>query len=72
MPTIQMISKSTGAVIQTTEDNRIKLFENADIQIHINYKQVQKIERQGQAAVITLDSGEQIIIEDYFNYPLFI
>ncbi|NHC05068.1 BapA prefix-like domain-containing protein, partial [Acinetobacter sp. 187] len=70
MPTVQVISQQKGSVIETTDSNRINLAEKADIKVDINFKHVEKIERQGQAAVIILDNGEQIIIENFFDYPI--
>src|SRR5574344_1408536 len=64
----QLISPKSGELIKEINNNVIKLSESSIIKINLNIEDVAKITRQGNAALITLNNGETITLENYFDY----
>ena len=67
MPMLEIISKVNGTVVESTNSNTILLKENSVIKINIPFEDVANFKREGDAAVITLKSGEKITIESFFD-----
>ena len=62
MPTVNIISKGSGTLIETTTSNTIVLKENSVVVVNIPIEKVANFKREGDTAVITLKNGEKIII----------
>ena len=70
MTTIDIISKTSGKVVETTTSNTINLKENSVVEIHISYEEVANYTREGNSLIINLKNGEKITIESYFDDPI--
>ena len=70
MPTVNIISKGSGTLIENTTSNTLILKENSVVVVNISIEEVANFKREGDTAVITLKNGEKIIIESYFDDPV--
>ncbi|WP_434279225.1 Ig-like domain-containing protein [Acinetobacter sp. CE-15] len=67
MSNIKVISKETHDVLMEVNESKISLSEASVVILKMNKDDVLKIEQNGNNAIITLKSGEQVIIENFFN-----
>ena len=67
MPKIKVISKETHNLLTETEGSKVALSEASVVVLKINKNDVLKIEKNGTDAIVTLKTGEQIVIENFFN-----
>jgi uncharacterized repeat protein (TIGR02059 family) len=67
---IEVLSKDNGSIIDVTQSNNIHLVKESIVKIDIDYNDVASITRQGDAAIITLKSGEIITVDNFFTMPV--
>ncbi|RKG55806.1 BapA prefix-like domain-containing protein [Acinetobacter cumulans] len=66
MTQISVISKESHQVLEQVDSNRVGLTQNSVVVVKVPKEDVASITRDGNNAVITLKSGETIVIENYF------
>ncbi|RKG29927.1 Ig-like domain-containing protein, partial [Acinetobacter tianfuensis] len=66
MTQISVISKESHQVLEQVDANRVGLTQNSVVVIKVPKEDVASITKDGNNAVITLKSGETIVIENYF------
>ncbi|WP_312080450.1 BapA/Bap/LapF family prefix-like domain-containing protein, partial [Acinetobacter schindleri] len=67
MASIDILAKNNGQIIQSLNTDSVILNQNSVVKIGVKIEDVANILREGNAAVITLKSGEKIVVENYFD-----
>ncbi|MCH4244785.1 Ig-like domain-containing protein, partial [Acinetobacter gerneri] len=67
MTHIQVISKEAHKILNQVDGDNISLSRPSVVILKVDRNNVKKIEKIGHDALITLDSGEKIIINQFFN-----
>ena len=66
MSQLKIVSKESHNVLQDNVDGNVTLSEASVVIVKANAEDIQQIKRDGNNAVITLKSGEQIVIVNFF------
>ncbi|KAB0655492.1 BapA prefix-like domain-containing protein, partial [Acinetobacter courvalinii] len=67
MSEIQVVSKESHKILETTTKDNVSLSEASVVLIRVNKEDVSEIRQDGRNAIITLKNGEKIVIVDFFN-----
>ncbi|MFW1736598.1 Ig-like domain-containing protein, partial [Acinetobacter sp. ULE_I001] len=67
MSEIQVVSKESHKVLETTTKDNVSLSEASVVLIKVNKDDVSEIKQDGRNAIITLKNGDKIVIVDFFN-----
>ncbi|MGV0886471.1 BapA prefix-like domain-containing protein, partial [Acinetobacter venetianus] len=67
MSEIRVVSKESHETLETTTKDKVSLSEASVVLLKVNKDDVNEIKQDGSNAIITLKSGEKIVIINFFN-----